>query len=138
MLTTQAHALDAIFSRLAAHSSNFIGTEVHLAESYLKLALRAQNQCRTTLEALAAVKNPHSVYVRQQNIAHNQQVNNGQGPARRADAAETENAPNELLEVEHGERLDARASGQAGCGDPSMEAVGAVHGPAKREREKPV
>jgi hypothetical protein len=35
------------------------------------LALKAQSQCRATLETLAAIKNPQPVaFVRQANIAH--------------------------------------------------------------------
>jgi len=45
----------------------------------LKLALRAQNQCRATIETLSVVKNPPTAtFVRQANIAAgHQQVNNG-------------------------------------------------------------
>lgn len=47
-------------------------------ESYLRMAMKAQNQCRMTLETLTTVKNPSVVYARQANIAHGpQQVNNG-------------------------------------------------------------
>ena len=42
----------------------------------MKLALKAQSQCRTTLDSLASMKNP-AVHMRQTNIANNQQVNNG-------------------------------------------------------------
>ena len=49
-----------------------------LDRCYLRLALKAQSQCRATLATLAAVKNPQPVaFVRQANIAHGpQQVNN--------------------------------------------------------------
>jgi len=67
------------------------------ADKYLRLALKAQGQCRATLETLAAIKNPPVVFARQANIAHGpQQVNNGPPPAR------TENAtiaPNKVLEA---------------------------------------
>ncbi len=36
-------------------------------EGFMRMALRAQSQCRTTLETLAAIKNPPSVYARQAN-----------------------------------------------------------------------
>ena len=84
-------------------------------------ALKAQSQCRATLETLAAIKNPAPVaFVRQANIAHGpQQVNNGPQPA--ADgvsrARESEIPPNKLLEHQHGERLDLGTVQASGRGD---------------------
>ena len=49
-------------------------------ETYLRLALKAQNQSRMTLETLATLKNPPVVFAKQANINQgngNQQVNNG-------------------------------------------------------------
>jgi hypothetical protein len=55
------------------------------AESYFKMALKAQNQCRMTLETLSNIKNPPVVYAKQANIANGpQQVNNGPTRAREA------------------------------------------------------
>jgi hypothetical protein len=75
----------------------------------MRLALKAQSQCRATLETLSVVKNPPSVaFVRQANIANGpQQVNNG--PPSAADASrarETEIQPNKLLERRQNELLD--------------------------------
>ena len=48
------------------------------AERCMRMAMKAQNQCRMTLETLAALKNPRVVVAQQTNIAHGpQQVNNG-------------------------------------------------------------
>ena len=78
MLTVQAHTLDAIFNYLARRALLNMGEYLHAAEAFLKLGLRAQAQCRATLEALSAIKNPPMAnYVQQANIAQNQQVNNG-------------------------------------------------------------
>jgi hypothetical protein len=78
MLTAQAHTLDAIFNNLACRAALNMGEYIDACDKYLKLALRAQSQCRSTLETLATVKNPPVMgYVRQANIAHGpQQVNN--------------------------------------------------------------
>jgi hypothetical protein len=48
----------------------------------MRLALRAQGQCRATLETLAAIKNPPVVFARQANINNGgqQQVNNAPAP----------------------------------------------------------
>ena len=77
MLTAQAHTLDAIFNCLAQRAAVNMGEYIDTVEAYLKLALRAQSQCRTTWEALSAIQNPPlASYVKQANIAHgHQQVN---------------------------------------------------------------
>lgn len=131
MLTAQAHTLDAIFNRLAYRAASNLAEYPEATELYLKLALRAQSQCRATLETLSAVKNPPVVFAKQANIAHgHQQVNNGA-----PHAEENRNAPNKLLEAEDGEWMDARAPGTASGADPNLEAVGAVNRPKKRGRK---
>ena len=83
MLITQAHTLDAIFNNLARRAARNFGEYLQAGETYMRLALKAQSQCRATLETLAAVKNPPIVYARQANIAAGpQQVNNGVDPSR--------------------------------------------------------
>jgi hypothetical protein len=76
-------------------------------EQYMRLALKAQSQCRATFETLALLKNP-PVFARQANIAAQQVVNNVTitQPSR---AGNLETRQNELLEVPHGERLERRA-----------------------------
>lgn len=76
MLMTQAQTLDAIFHNLARKADEC--AQAQQFDTFLRLALKAQNQCRSTLETLASIKNPSSVaFVRQTNIAHGaQQVNN--------------------------------------------------------------
>ena len=77
MLMNQATALQTVFARLVERGMGC--TEIAPFEANLRMGLRAQSQCRATLETLAAIKNPSSVaFVRQANIAHGpQQVNNG-------------------------------------------------------------
>jgi hypothetical protein len=82
MLTAQAAALNAIFGELARRAAINMGEHLDATERYMRLALKAQGQCRATLETLAAIKNPPVVFARQANIAHGpQQVNNGAAPA---------------------------------------------------------
>ncbi|VVM72603.1 hypothetical protein PS645_01840 [Pseudomonas fluorescens] len=125
MLVSQAHSLDALFVHLASRalsSKNMGGLE-----SYMRLALKAQNQARATLQTLGELKTPKQVaFVKQANIGNQVQVNNGiqEKPAR---TRKTKKAQNELLEVEHGERLDARATGAAGGADPAMATLGTKH-----------
>ncbi|MCB1741339.1 MAG: hypothetical protein KDK91_13270 [Gammaproteobacteria bacterium] len=124
MLAAQAHTLDAIFNNLARRACLNMGKHLNACETYLKLALRAQAQCRSNLETLAAMKQPRSVaFVGQANIANgHQQVNNAPSRAR-----EIENEQTKLLEQIDGERLDARAASTTGEADPALEAVGTVN-----------
>jgi hypothetical protein len=54
-------------------------------EAFMRMALRAQAQCRTTLETLANIKNAPVVFARQANVTTGpQQINNGTAPPSRA------------------------------------------------------
>ena len=133
-LMAQAMTLDSIFNEMARRSALNMGEHLAATETYLKMALKAQSQCRATLETLAEVKAPKSAtFIKQANIAHQQQVNNG-GAASRGNQPSSHgkniNPSNELLEAHHGERLDTRAQGKTGGADPHLEAVGAVNGAA--------
>lgn len=108
MLYGQAQALQSIFMNLARRATK----QEYLKqwEAYLRMALKAQNQCRMTLETLAAIKNPPVVIARQANINNGgqQQVNNGSPTANEHFAREHTRAANlttektELLEASHG------------------------------------
>lgn len=77
-LTAQAVTLDTVFNELARRAAANMGTHMTATETYLRLAFKAQAQCRSTLETLAEVKNPRkATFVHQQNFASHQQVNNG-------------------------------------------------------------
>lgn len=126
MLAAQLHSLDAIFNTLAHRAKMNMGTHLDATERYLKLALRAQSQCRATAETLAAVKNPPVVFAKQANIANGpQQVNNGTPIAH---AGRNENPPNELLEHDDGNWLDARAASTSGRSNQTMATVAVIHG----------
>ena len=77
-LTAQAATLDTVFNELARRAALNMGEHLGATETYLRLAFKAQAQCRSTLETLAEVKTPKAAtFVRQQNVAYQQQVNNG-------------------------------------------------------------
>lgn len=82
-LIAQADTLDAIFYDMARRAASNSGQYLEPMEIYMRLALKAQSQCRATLETLANIKNPPIVFAKQANIAAGpQQVNNGAtGPA---------------------------------------------------------
>jgi hypothetical protein len=124
MLINQATALQTLFSRLVERSMGH--SHLPNMESLMRMALRAQNQCRMTLETLSTIKNPPIVYARQANVTTGpQQINNGSAAPSRA--REIENEQSKLLEHNHGERLDPRTEGAAGSIDPALETVGAVY-----------
>jgi hypothetical protein len=130
MLVTQAHTLDAIFNNLARRAALNMGEYVQTVELYMKLALRAQSQCRSTIEALSEMKNPRNVaFVKQANIAENMQINHG------ARVGENENKPNELLEKTDGERLDFGTQGEAIADDATVATVGTLDRAANTRRK---
>ena len=112
MLSSQAVALNAVFGELARRSALNMGEYIEASERYLRLALKAQGQCRATLETLAAIKNPPVVFARQANIANGpQQINNSTHAAEpisdqyaraRAGAGILQSAPSRLLEAGDG------------------------------------
>src|SRR5690554_5856493 len=52
ILTSQAMALDTMFTILVSRSEANIEHHLNAAERFMRLALKAQTQCRTTIEAL--------------------------------------------------------------------------------------
>ncbi|MFN6131364.1 MAG: hypothetical protein ACK59M_18615 [Pseudomonadota bacterium] len=135
MMVAQATTLDALFNRLTQRAME--QEYLKQFETYMRLALKAQGQARATVEALAEIKNPRPVaFVKQANVGTNVQVNNGPiGPYAGARVRENDaDAPSGLLEASDGDRLDTRAQGAAGRGDPALEAVDAQHRPEDRER----
>ncbi|WP_256346859.1 hypothetical protein [Pseudomonas gingeri] len=71
--------------------------------------------------------------MKQQNIGNQVQVNNG-SPEQPARTRQTKKAQNELLEADHGQRLDTRATGTPSSHDSGLETVGKEHRPEKRHR----
>jgi hypothetical protein len=129
MLTTQAHTLDLLFHRLLRNATANLGHYPETVERYMRLALKAQAQCRATAETLHEMKYPKPVaFVQQANIANGpQQVNNGQARAR---AGEFRELPNELLEQTDGKRLDVSPAKGTIRSDSTVAPVDAVNRPA--------
>ena len=125
VLIVQAHTLDTIFNELARRAIN--SETMPKLETYLRLGLKAQAQCRATLETLAEIKNPQpTAFIKQQNIGFNQQVNNGSLPRAHE---KTKKQPNELINerINHGSTLDNGRTGATIGANTHMEAVGAFH-----------
>lgn len=125
MLTAQAVSLDTIFSSMALRAKMNLGQYPDAVNKYMNLALRAQSQCRATVETLAEIKNPRP-YI-QNNKAHYQQVNNGVPPPQDVTSRARENpkSSNELLEYTRHEQqwLDTGASSEAVQSHSEMETV---------------
>ncbi len=101
MLMGQASSLQAIFMEMSRRSALNMAINVGPAEVYMRLALKAQAQCRATLETLAEIKNPRPVYINPAQVNHAngpQQVNNGCPPSSRV-PRENQNPPNKLKET---------------------------------------
>ncbi len=138
MLIAQAHSLDAIFNELAQLAAANMGEYMNAVDIYLRLALKAQCQCRATLETLAEIKFPKSAtFVRQQNVGINQQVNNHEAALNdpRAPAREDSlNSENKLLEQDSNEwqkiRMDTGTTYPPSGVNRELEAVGALDWPA--------
>ena len=64
MLAAQAVTLDTIFTELARRAAMNMGEYINAAERYARLALKAQSNSRTTLEALAKLHQPREQTVR--------------------------------------------------------------------------
>ena len=71
LLAAQAVSLDAMFTELARRSAINMGQYMDASERYMRLALKAQSNCRATLDALAKLHQP-----REQTVKH-VQVNEG-------------------------------------------------------------
>lgn len=65
MLAAQATTLDSMFTELARRSALNMGEYINAAERYARLALKAQSNCRATLETLAKLHQP-----REQTVKH--------------------------------------------------------------------
>ena len=98
MLMAQAITLDTLFHTLtewALNNAKEGGNATHF-ETCMRLAFKAQSQCRATNETLAEIKNPPNVaFFKQANISGgHQQVNNGAEAPR---APEIESRQTKLL-----------------------------------------
>jgi hypothetical protein len=118
MYISLAVALEVMFTSLARRAKN--QEKLLQYETQMRLALKAQNQSRATLQALIQLKQPsQTTFVRQANIAQgHQQVNN---------LAEKIITPqNELLGGDYA-KLDSRTTPKAKGVNSTLEAVDKVN-----------
>jgi hypothetical protein len=130
-LITQANTLDLVFNSLLRKAA--CQEMLPQYEAFMRLALKAQSQCRTTLETLAEIKNPKpTAFIKQQNMAAVQQVNNTL-------ARGSEKQPNELLEGGTvAERMDTGTEAPAIEAHSRLEALAELQRSQNSEREEEV
>lgn len=123
ILAAQAHTLDALFNNLANAAAKT--NRIDHMDNYLRLAFKAQAQCRTTLEALCAIKSPQNVaFIKQANIGNAVQVNNGTTFSRRVDNREKDAMPGKQTIGNYNDTgLVGGATGSSGRFDSKLEAV---------------
>ena len=125
MLYSQAVALNMLFANLSRKAS--IQTNVDVRTAIANLALKSQNQSRNTIQTLINLKQPSQTsFIKQQtNVANgHQQINNGVG---QSSPEKLLNEPIELLEVNHGKRLDRATKTKAKGVNSDLEALGAIN-----------
>jgi HD superfamily phosphohydrolase len=119
MLVCQTYSLQHLFLTMASRISSTTNPD-HI-ELFARFALKAQNQCRSTVATLSEMRNPkRATFVKQQNNAVNQQINQGEN------SKNLSNPANELLEKTHGERLDTRETKAPIGTNQDLETVGEV------------
>lgn len=119
MYISQAVALEVMFTSLARRAK--AQDKLLQYETHMRLALKAQNQSRATLQALVQLKQPsNTTFVKQANIAQgHQQVNN---------LAEKNITPqNELLKDSYAE-LDTGTTPTPAGVNSTLEALGKING----------
>jgi hypothetical protein len=97
-LTAQALSLDAMFTELTRRMTMNLGEYPQTAERYGRLALKAQSNCRATLEALVQLHRPREQTVRHVHVNEGgqaviaDQVHHHAGGARNANSDEQPHA----------------------------------------------
>ena len=129
MCISQAVALEVMFTSLARRAK--AQEKLLQYETHMRFALKAQNQCRATLQALVQLKQPsQTTFVKQANIAQgHQQVNN---------LAEKNITPqNELLKDSYAELNTGTTTTPKGI-DTTLEALGKINGRKNTGRQEKV
>lgn len=134
-LTAQALTLDALFTQLTQRALVNMGEYPEAMERYMRLALKAQGQSRTTLEALVKLHQPREQTVRHVHVGPNGQavfienLHGGMGNARISDQAHAQSS--------HGPALlghDAGGNGVPVPGGAREEAVPDARGRGRKRR----
>lgn len=94
VLAAQALTLDAMFAELARRTAMNMGDYINASERYGRLALKAQSNCRATLEALVKLHQPREQTVRHVHVNEGgqaviaDQIHNHRGGGEHAESSE--------------------------------------------------
>lgn len=118
LLVSQALSLDSMFTEFARRSALNLGDYMNASEKYGRLALKAQANCRATLEALAKLHQP-----REQTVRH-VHVNEG-GQAVIADQFHNHTGGQQIAETGKQSHATGRSGESAAlpCPDPGGNGV---------------
>jgi len=126
MLVSQTYSLQHMFMTMASKVSSTTNPD-HI-DLFARFALKAQNQCRTTIATLSEMKNPkRATFIKQLNQANQMQVNNDDSDSEIL--KKNTNPANELLEQTDGERLDTRTAGETIGNDEAIATVEEINRP---------
>ena len=134
MLIGQAVALQSMFVDFAVRAKN--ATTLGAVQGLAQLALHSQAGSRSTLQTLADVKNPRQVaFVKQTNVAQNQQINNGVSSSSREE--NIKNEPIKLLvkDSQGSTKMDSGAKAATGGVDKELVSVEESQRAHKRGRK---
>ena len=143
ILTGQIVALNGVFVDCAMRAQGNMGQYLNAAESYMRLALKAQAQCARTAEVLGNLRAGPTIFAKQANVTTGpQQVNNHAQPSppalpqenlrtsTPARPQEPAKPANELLEDARHEQQQRMVTGTQAApsrGNQEVEALGAVN-----------
>ena len=129
LLAGQVIVLDAIFTDMAVKMGN--SDDVKTIEGLARVVLKAQDNTRKTILSLYEMKNPKpTTFIKQQmnqSLGH-MQVNNSDKSEDLEKSQNLQKNKNELLEQQHGERLDFGKTQATSRTNQAMAAVGKIHG----------
>ncbi len=126
MLMSQANTLNAFSNLMLSQIGD--GNSMQNIQAFSDIAMRAQNGCRKTLLALIELKNPkRTTFIKQQNNAVNQQINNSEN---------LEQPANQLLCEASNATLDFGRTKEAISINSNMETLGEIYGCPNHSGEK--
>lgn len=125
-LSAQTVTLNLLFNKMIAHATSV--KDYDAMQMCMEMALKAQNACRKTVLAISALKNPqNATFVKQQNVAFNQQVNNdvvSTGVQLKSQKIKSEN---ELIGEVHHEKVEFGATNKPSSGNQTSETMATVN-----------
>ena len=138
MLIAQTHTLQNIFTRMTAIAMGN-ASNLGMLTGIFSVALKAQNQCRSTILAISEIKSPkRATFIKQQtnqSLGH-MQVNNDEQPKQADFPKNSEKQANKLLEQQHGERLGFGTAQETIGTDKELAAVAKINRGKDSRRKK--